>query len=119
VLIGADLAGVERALWIAAMVWLVLRFALLLLEVTMRPLYPWDAWTQWATKARVWFALKTMVPFVGVPDWFALPSGTAYYDAAPTYPATVPLSQAWSATLLGRFDDALVNLPWWLTALAF
>ena len=118
-LFGTELAGAERVLWIAVMVWLVVRLALLLFEVTVRPLYPWDAWTQWATKARVWFALKTIVPFVGAPDWFTLPADTAYYDAAPTYPGTVPLSQVWSATLLGRFDDALVNLPWWLTALAF
>jgi hypothetical protein len=31
----------------------------------------------------------------------------------------VPLTQVWSATLLGRWDDALINLPWWLTAVAF
>jgi hypothetical protein len=98
---------------------MALRLALLLFDVTLRPLYPWDAWTQWATKARVWYALKTIVPFVGAPTWFDLPLGAAYFDAAPDYPATIPLTQVWSAVLLGRFDDALINLPWWLTVLAF
>ena len=88
-------------------------------EVLRRPLYPWDAWTQWATKARVWYELKTIVPFVTASEWLAAPSGTVYFDAAPHYPATVPLTQVWSATLLGRWDDALINLPWWLTAVAF
>ena len=32
-----------------------IRYALLALEVSWQPLYPWDAWIQWATKARVWY----------------------------------------------------------------
>ena len=115
---GSSLGGLRRMAWVALLGWNALRLAILLFEVTIRPLYPWDAWTQWATKARVWYAMGTMVPFAGAPEWFALPTGAAYFDAAPHYPATIPLTQVWSATLLGQFDDALVNLPWWLTALA-
>jgi hypothetical protein len=103
----------------ALLAWLALRAALLLIEVLRRPLFPWDAWTQWATKARVWYAEGTLVPFVTAPQWLALPNASVWFDAAPHYPATVPLTQVWSAILLGRFDDALVNLPWWLTAVAF
>ena len=117
--LGTDLTGQRRLLWLAILGWLALRFALLLVEVLRRPLYPWDAWTQWATKARVWYELRTMVPFVTASDWLASPAGNAYFDAAPHYPGTVPLTQVWSATLLGRWDDALINLPWWLTAVGF
>ena len=88
--------------------WLALRFVLLLVEATLRPLYPWDAWTQWATKARVWYALKSMAPFVGASEWLAAPTGSLYFDAAPHYPATVPLTQVWSAIAprpLGRRAD--------------
>ncbi|HJU22821.1 MAG TPA: hypothetical protein VJ891_09960 [Casimicrobiaceae bacterium] len=116
---GVDLDKAPRALWLALLGWLAFRFALLLLEVLRRPLYPWDAWTQWATKARVWFELRRIVPFGSEAAWLAAPAGTVYYDAAPNYPGTVPLTQVWSATLLRRFDDALVNLPWWLTGVAF
>ena len=115
---GARLPCRERVLWLALVAWLVIRFALLLTEVLRRPLYPWDAWTQWATKARVWYELRRMAPFVSVSDWLGAPAGSVYVDAAPHYPATVPLTQTWSATLLGGWDDALVNLPWWLTAVA-
>lgn len=59
-----DLRGAARIVWWLVLGWLSLRFALLLVEVLVRPLYPWDAWTQWATKARVWFELKTIAPFV-------------------------------------------------------
>src|SRR5512134_626796 len=40
-----------RVVWILAIAWLALRFLLLGLEVAWQPLYPWDAWIQWATKA--------------------------------------------------------------------
>ena len=118
-LAGSDLPKEQRALRYAIVAWLALRFALLLIEVLRRPLYPWDAWTQWATKARVWYGERTMVPFVDASQWLAAPGTNLWFDAAPHYPGTVPLTQVWSATLLGRFDDALINLPWWLTAIAF
>jgi hypothetical protein len=98
--------------------WLVFRFALLLLDVIWTPLYPWDAWIQWATKARVWYSLGHIVPFGRTDAWFA-GNGAIWFDASPNYPATVPLWQVWSSLALGRWDDALMNLPWWLTAVAF
>ena len=116
---GQGLEGWQKFAWLALIGWLLLRFALLFAEVWWLPLFPWDAWTQWGTKARVWFELKTLVPFVPGGEWLssALPIG--YYDAAPHYPSTVPLFQVWSALLIGRWDDALVNLPWWVRGVAF
>ena len=116
--IGRHLAAWQRVVWIALLAWLAARFALLLYEVAVRPLYPWDAWTQWGTKARVWFALRTMVPFVFPPDWISTFGAAGYFDAAPNYPATVPLTQVWGALLIGRWDDALVNFPWWVNGVA-
>jgi hypothetical protein len=108
---------VIRAFWWALLAWLVARFALLLLDVVWTPLYPWDAWIQWATKARVWYGLGHMVPFAGTEAWFAA-NGSVWHDASPNYPATVPLWQVWSSIALGRFDDALMNVPWWIVAVA-
>ncbi len=59
-----------------------------------------------------------MAPFVNWADWFASLGAAGYYDAAPHYPATVPLTQVWGALLVGRWDDALVNFPWWVNGLA-
>ena len=113
----ALLSNPLRALWWALAAWIAARFVMLLLEVIRIPLYPWDAWQQWATKARVWYEFGRLVPFVDAGAWFAA-HGTAWIDASPGYPATVPLWQVWSCIALGRWDDALMNLPWWLTALA-
>jgi hypothetical protein len=115
---GVGLSASARALWFALLLWLVLRSLLLLVQVVWIPLYPWDAWIQWATKARVWYELGHIVPFARTDPWFAA-DGSAWFDASPSYPATVPLWQVWSNLALGRWDDALMNLPWWLLAVAF
>lgn len=108
----------QRVLVIALAAWLAFRFVVLLLDVVWTPLYPWDAWIQWATKSRVWYELGRIVPFGRSEAWFAA-NGAIWFDASPNYPATVPLWQVWSSVALARFDDALMNLPWWLTAVAF
>ncbi len=112
-----DLAPVLRIVWWLLLAWLGLRLALLAVEVFTRPLYPWDAWMQWATKARVWYELGTIVPFARLNEWLAA-NGAAYFDAAPEYPPTMPLLQVWSCLLLGRWDDALMNGAWWQIAIA-
>lgn len=100
---------------------LVVRFAGLLLEIVWRPLFPWDAWMQWATKARVWFEMGTMAPFVPLAEWVGADAAKVFTDPNPGYPGTVPLLQVWSALAIGRWDDALMNVPWFAcgVALAF
>ncbi len=111
------LTGALRVLWWLLLAWLALRFALLAVEVATRPLYPWDAWTQWATKARVWFEFGRIVPFARVNEWLAA-NGSVYFDASPEYPPTMPLLQVWSCLLIGRWDDTLMNWPWWQAGVA-
>jgi hypothetical protein len=117
-LIGSPgLTGAARAFWWLLVGWLALRFALLGLAVNWQPLYPWDAWLQWATKARVWYELGQLAPFALPDAWFA-ENGRAYFDAAPHYPPTVPLLQVWANIALGQWDDARMNWPWWQIAVA-
>ena len=101
----------QRIVWFVLLGWLAIRFALLATEVALRPLYPWDAWVQWATKARVWFELGHIVPFVREDAWLAGAPG-AWFDASPNYPATMPLLQVWTCVILGRWDDSAMNWPW-------
>src|SRR5436190_13092229 len=88
-----------KAIWWSLIALIGLHLFLAALEISWRPLLPWDSWTQWATKARVWFELQRMVPFADDVTWFG---GGTYIDAAPGYPANVPLLQAWAATTLGQ-----------------
>lgn len=117
-LIGSPgLVGAARIAWWCVIAWLALRFALLAIEVGMRPLYPWDAWTQWATKARVWYELGQIAPFARIAEWLAA-NGRVFFDASPEYPPTMPLLQVYNSLLLGRWDDTLMNWPWWQTGVA-
>jgi hypothetical protein len=88
------------------------------LEIVWRPLYPWDAWTQWTTKARVWYELGWLAPFVSADAWLNEAQPLAFTDAVPYYPGTVPLLQVWAAYGLGHWDDSVINLPWLLCAIA-
>lgn len=115
---GSTLDRTGRILWRLLLAWLALRFAMLFVEIATRPLFPWDAWTQWATKARVWYELGRIVPFARADAWFAA-DGSAYFDAGPHYPGTVALMQVLAGNFLGRWDDTLMNLPFWMLALAF
>jgi len=110
-LVPPSLVGWQRVIWIVLIAWLVAHFALMAAEVAWRPLYPWDAWVQWATKARVWYELGHIAPFVRADVWLAGVDG-AYLDASPNYPATVPLLQVWTCMALGRWDDSAMNWPW-------
>jgi hypothetical protein len=112
-----ELHGTARLAWWALLALIATRLALLSLEVAWQPLYPWDAWTRWATKARVWYELGHIAAFVYRDTWFAA-GGASYFDAAPGTPPTVPLLQVWACIALGRWDDALMNWPWWQLAVA-
>ncbi len=110
-LVSPGLPPLQHVLWLAILAWLAIRFALLAGEIGWRPLYPWNAWVQWATKARVWYELGRMVPFVDATTWLAGAPG-AYFDASPNDPATAPLLQVWSCIAIGHWDDSAMNWPW-------
>src|ERR1700676_557517 len=97
-LLASSLPRWQRVAWIAVLVWLTVHVALMAAEIAWRPLYPWDAWVQWATKARVWYELGRLVPFVHAEQWLSS-AGGAYFDASPNYPATVPLLQVWTCVV--------------------
>ena len=99
------------------LVLILLRLLNIALEVYWRPLYPWDAWTTWAVKARVWFENRALSPFVDGSVWLQQP-GEAYTIAAWQYPKTVPLISTWTALGLGYWESALVNLPWLVCGMA-
>lgn len=110
------LAGWHRAAFAGLLGLVAIRLGGLGLEVIWQPLFPWDGWSQWATKARVWYEIGHLAPFVPQDIW--LQGGSAYYDRASHYPPAIPLLQVWMSFGLGRWDDALMNLPWLMGAIA-
>lgn len=101
----------QRWLAFAAFALIAIKAGTLAIDVVYRPLFAWDAWSQWGTKAKAWSGLGAMVPFVDFSTWLAR-DGIAYTDTAAHYPATVPLLQTWMTLMLGRWDDSMMNVPW-------
>lgn len=94
------------------LLWLGLRFVDLALEVWCQPLYPWDAWTTWASRARVWSELKELVPFVSGKAWLDHPEEQFYTIDAWAYPPAVSLIAAWPSLAMGGWNETSSNLPW-------
>jgi hypothetical protein len=108
----ATLPAPHRLLFFACLALIVVRLLGLGLELAWRPLLPWDAWAQWATKARVWYEFGRIAAFIDPITWLQSGSAMQFVDAHPEYPATVPLLQVSSALWLGRWDESLINVPW-------
>ncbi len=104
-------SGWHNTLLVILLALILVRSINLAMEVYWRPLYPWDAWKVWAVKSQVWFELKQLVPFVDGNTWMRFP-GEFYTVEGWHYPETVSLISTWMALGLGRWDGALVNLPW-------
>ncbi|MDQ5910364.1 MAG: hypothetical protein QG599_2460 [Pseudomonadota bacterium] len=102
----------ERGLFILLLIWLGWRLILLAQEVWLRPLYPWDAWTTWGVRARVWSELRELVPFVSPEQWLADASGSAYTLHAWQYPDAVSLLALWPTLAFGGWNESIAHLPW-------
>lgn len=117
--VGSDwraLAGWHKVAFVGLLILLAIRLGGLGLEVIWQPLFPWDAWSQWATKARVWYEIGHLVPFARPEVWLQM--GGIFTDNAPHYPPAIPLLQVWMSLGLGRWDDSLMSLPWLMCAIA-
>lgn len=97
---------------------IALRTGSLGLEILWRPLFPWDATMQWATKARVWFEYNSIAPFVDQHAWLETGGEGVFTDRHPHYPGAIPLLQVWMNLATGRWDESLMNLPWLLCFVA-
>lgn len=91
-------------------------------ELVLRPLYPWDAWMNWAPKSVVWFQRGELADFINPKDWLVAADRSAVYTLgnwrANGYPEGLPLIGLW--TMLGAQTSAhpLLHLPWLLMAAA-
>lgn len=101
---------------------IVYRYATIFQEVLLRPLFPWDAWMNWAPKAIAWFHYNDLVPWVSPREWLQAPEEALAYTAgagdAWKYPETIPLLQLWGMMAMGTSDHTLIYLPWFFAAVA-
>ena len=85
-------------------------------EIVIRPIFPWEAVSAVAAKARVWYDLGSIARFVPPP---ALLEGIgSYTDADASAYALPSLLLAFTAHMLGQWHEGAVAFPWWMMGLA-
>ncbi len=87
-------------------------------ELMGRPTFPWDAWSAWSVKGKVWFYQGLQVDFIARQDWLQTADSNLYTNEAWQYPQMLPLFQYWVAKWDGAWREGIVNLPWLALALA-
>ncbi|MGC9456438.1 MAG: hypothetical protein ACP5DC_02845 [Halothiobacillaceae bacterium] len=91
----------------------------LLVDVSLRPVFAWDAFTAWTLKAHSMFASDRLLDFVDQLHWLKAPTDpTVQHAMGHHYPLFVSLVQVWMADATGQWHEAWVNLPWpflWLS----
>jgi hypothetical protein len=90
---------------------------LILLNNSARDIFPWDAFTTWMYRAKVWVMSGSTLDFITVEEW--IQSGADGYTlAAAHYPTSVSAIAAFSAALSGGWNEQAASLPWAFASLA-
>ncbi|MFV0476826.1 MAG: hypothetical protein ACK5ME_03205 [Parahaliea sp.] len=91
-------------------------------ELSLLPLFPWDAWMNWAPKPLVWYHFGELVEWGSRSDWLNTDQGNLIYTAgagnAWKYPNIIPLVQLWAMLGMGTADHTAIYYPWLLIAIA-
>lgn len=103
---------VGRLLWWLLLAMILARFLLIGDEASLRPVFPWDAWSAWAVKAKTWMLLGHVDPYVPMSDWLARPTAATRALATWNYPEWLAWIQVWFASGAGGWNEPLVNLAW-------
>ncbi len=92
---------------------LLYRWGLAAVDLFSKPVYPWDGWSTWSAKAKVFYYSQEIPPLATgyVPFWQF--TDTEMQTASDVrHPYFIPLVQTYSAMAWGNWDDSIVNWPW-------
>ena len=82
-----------------------------------RDIFPWDAFTTWMYRAKVWVLNDEMLNFQGVNQWLQS-GGLGYALPASHYPPSVSAVAAFGSALSSGWDDQSASMPWFFAMLA-
>ena len=104
-----------RIVCFALLILIVLRLFTLGAELLLRPVFPWEAVSGVAAKARAWYELGVLAPFVSPASW--LEGLGNFTDADPGGFALPSLLLVWTAYAVGQWHEGAVGFPWWMLGL--
>lgn len=95
-----------------------IHFFLALATNVAQPFFPWDAFTTWIYRSKLWVLNDQVLSLVGATDWFDSGGKSGYALHASAYPKTTSLYSAFVASLSGRWNPVIAALPWSLIFIA-
>ncbi|WP_257389470.1 hypothetical protein, partial [Tahibacter caeni] len=119
VVAAAPVPPLPRWLWLL-LIPIALRFAVVLDEAVLRPVFVWDAWNAWSLKAKTWFELG-QVPFVDPSVWWQSSDTTMHTALAWRYPELLSRVELWFAAAAGAWNEGAIAAAWpllWLALIA-
>ena len=102
----------QRIVWWLLVLWIVVRLLSIGEEASLRPVFPWDAWSAWSTKPKTWFILGHYEPYVSMLDWLQHPKDALRTAASWSYPETIAWMQLWFASAANTWNEPLVDVAW-------
>jgi hypothetical protein len=108
----APMRAALRAVGWLLLISIATRLALLGYEASLRPVFPWDAWSAWAIKPKTWFLLGHAEPYVSMLDWLANPQLALRTAASWGYPELLAWIELWFASAAGAWNEPLVDVAW-------
>jgi len=109
----------SRVLWWLLLAWIVFRFWVIGDEASLRPVFPWDAWSAWSIKPKTWFLTGYFEPYVSMLDWLSNTDRDLRTAASWSYPELLAWVQLWFASAAGAWNEPLVGVTWCGTLAAF
>lgn len=99
-------------LWWALLALIAFRLYGLAAEALLRPVFPWDAWSAWMIKAKAWFLLGHVEPYVSAADWHAAPQAATRTLGSWNYPELLAWIELWFASAAGAWLEPLISVVW-------
>ena len=101
-----------RTLWWLLLALIVTRLLLLADEASLRPIFPWDAWSAWAVKPKSWMLLGHADRYLPMLQWLTDQDPGARTLGSWNYPQLLAWIEIWFASGAGGWNEPLVNLAW-------
>lgn len=101
-----------QLLWWLLLALIVIRLGVLADEASLRPVFPWDAWSSWAVKPKSWMLLGHVDRYVPIARWLADPDPRLRTLASWNYPELLAWIEIWFASAAAGWNEPLVNLAW-------
>jgi hypothetical protein len=108
----ARMTAAAQAVWWLLLVLVCLHVWPLLVEESLRPVFPWDAWASWVAKPKAWFLGGQFDRFTDLSAWLADEASGLRTLPAWSYPELSGWLQVWFASALGEWNEPLLLLPW-------